>query len=114
MEMHISRVGRDGWTSYPTSAGLEDIALCRDMTELVEVWACNSKFTGVQHLDIFEVLIEVATMVEATTTTEQSVIIAVGQWQLGHCRQSWGGDVFPCSRQIGRTQLWVEAVWMVA
>jgi hypothetical protein len=38
MEMHISGNGRDGWTSYPTSAGLEAIILYRDMVELVEVW----------------------------------------------------------------------------
>jgi hypothetical protein len=51
--------------------------------------------TGVQHLDIFESLIEVAVAVEDTTIVGQSVIIAVGQWQLGHYGQSWGGDVLP-------------------
>jgi hypothetical protein len=58
-------------------------------------YGCNSKFTGVQHLDIFEFFIKVAEMVEATTTTiEQSVIFATIQWKLGHCGHSSGGDVF--------------------
>jgi hypothetical protein len=38
----------------------------------------SSKFTGVQHLDIFEVLIEVATTIEETIATiEQRVIAAM-------------------------------------
>jgi hypothetical protein len=70
-------------------------------------YGCNNKFTEVQHLDIFEVLVEVATEVE--TTTKQRVIMS--QWdsgsldiatKLGKRRLSIIADKF------GHTQLWVE------
>jgi hypothetical protein len=41
----------------------------RDMAELVK-YGCNNMLTEVQYLDIFEVLVEVATTVEVTTTVE--------------------------------------------
>jgi hypothetical protein len=56
----------------------------------------NNKFTGVQHFEIFEFLIEFATTIEVLeTTTKQRVIILEGQCQLGHFGENWGGDILP-------------------
>jgi hypothetical protein len=44
----------------------------------------NNQYTGVQHLDIFGVLIEVAVAVETAVATRRIVIVIVGQWKLGH------------------------------
>jgi hypothetical protein len=68
MEMHISRIGHVmvGLATQP----VQDLRLCI-VQRHGQSWlkyGCNNKFTEVQHLDIFEVLVEVATTVEATTT----------------------------------------------
>jgi hypothetical protein len=108
-EAHSHELGVMVGLATQSVQGMGDISVWRHGRIWLK-YGCNNKFTRVQHLGNFEVLVEVATTVVATTTNNEtkSDHHKEGHGSLDIVNRVGKETSFHHCRQFGHTQLWAE------